>query len=80
LDEIGELPPALQVKFLRVVQEREFFPLGAGKPTNVDLRTATRGHVSRAAALAGRDWADVDKFLRRHALAPRAFKDETPMG
>src|SRR5919106_1392853 len=38
LDEIGELPHALQVKFLRVLQEQEFYPLGAGQPTRVDFR------------------------------------------
>ncbi|HEV8711673.1 MAG TPA: sigma-54 dependent transcriptional regulator [Candidatus Binatia bacterium] len=38
LDEISELPPALQVKFLRVLQEREFYPLGAGQPVKVNIR------------------------------------------
>jgi two-component system response regulator GlrR len=38
LDEVGELPQALQVKFLRVLQEQEFYPLGAGQPTRVDFR------------------------------------------
>jgi two-component system response regulator GlrR len=38
LDEISELSPALQVKFLRVLQEHEFYPLGAGQPSKVDFR------------------------------------------
>lgn len=41
LDEIAELPQPLQVKFLRVLQEREFYPLGAGRPAKVDIRVVT---------------------------------------
>ena len=50
LDEIGELPPALQVKFLRVLQEREFYPLGAGRATKIDIRlvAATNQDLSEA--------------------------------
>lgn len=44
LDEVGEIPMAIQVKLLRVLQEREFERLGANRPTKVDIRLVTATH------------------------------------
>jgi DNA-binding NtrC family response regulator len=50
LDEIGDIPLPIQVKLLRVLQEREFERLGASKPTKVDVRlvTATNRNLQEA--------------------------------
>jgi two-component system response regulator GlrR len=38
LDEIGDMPPSIQAKFLRVLQERQFYPVGSERPLEVDVR------------------------------------------
>lgn len=59
LDEIGELPADLQVKFLRVIQQKEIQPVG-GKTRSVDVRivAATNRHLEEEVA-AGRFRMDL---------------------
>jgi Nif-specific regulatory protein len=52
LDEVGELPPAVQVKLLRVLQQREFERLGGTQPIPLDVRVlaATNRNLDKAIA------------------------------
>jgi len=49
LDEIGEISPALQIRLLRVLQEKVYEPLGSVEPVKVDTRVvvATNKELSR---------------------------------
>ncbi len=49
LDEVGDMSPSLQVKLLRVLQEKEYEPLGATSPKKTDVRiiAATNKDLSR---------------------------------
>jgi two-component system, NtrC family, response regulator GlrR len=52
LDEIGDMPPTLQVKLLRVLQERAVRPLGSSQSIPVDVRIISATHRDLDAAMA----------------------------
>ncbi|HYR31868.1 MAG TPA: sigma-54 dependent transcriptional regulator [Gemmatimonadales bacterium] len=68
LDEVGECPPATQVKLLRVLEDRTFFRVGGTQPIQVDVRVIAASNRTLKEAVGLGDFRD-DLFYRLNVLA-----------
>lgn len=60
LDEIGDMPMSMQVKLLRVLQEKVVLPVGSNQPQSVDIRVVAATHrILEEEIKAGRFRADL---------------------
>ncbi len=67
LDEIGDMSPSLQVKLLRVLQERTFEPVGSSRTQKVDVRVIAATHRDLPAMIESGEFRE-DLFYRLNVL------------
>jgi two-component system NtrC family response regulator len=70
LDEIGELPPSLQVKLLQVIEEKTFTRVGGNQPTIVDVRILAATHRPLEEMVESRQFRE-DLFFRLNVFPIR---------
>ena len=83
LDEIGDIPVALQIKLLRVLQEREIKPLGATKTLKVDARILSSTNQDIEAKIQDRSFRE-DLYYRLNVVTIRTpalaeIKEDIPL-
>ncbi|MFN0112397.1 MAG: sigma-54-dependent transcriptional regulator [Blastocatellia bacterium] len=67
LDEISTIPPETQARLLRVIQEREFTPLGETQPRRVDVRIIAATNTDLQRAVKSGDFRE-DLFYRLNVI------------
>jgi len=67
LDEIGDLPLSLQAKLLRVLEDKEFYPLGSRKTTKVDVRIISATNQNLGQLVADKRFRE-DLFYRLNVM------------
>ena len=68
LDEIGTMAPRLQIKLLRVLQERQFEPVGDHQPVRVDVRVIAATNLNLEEEVRKGTFRD-DLYYRLHVVA-----------
>lgn len=78
LDEIGDMPLALQPRLLRVLQEREMVPLGGSKPVKLDFVLICATHCNLETAIAeNRFRADLFYRVAHHVVKLTPLREHT---
>jgi len=83
LDEIGEMPPLLQVRLLRVLEEHAVTPVGETRAQPVDVRVIAATHAALAARVAQGEFRE-DLYYRLNVIPiekiilPSKSRDELP--
>jgi two-component system response regulator GlrR len=67
LDEIGDMPLSIQAKFLRVLQERQFYPIGSERPLEVDVRVVVATNKNLEELVRQAQFRE-DLFYRIHVI------------
>jgi two-component system, NtrC family, response regulator AtoC len=67
LDEIGEMPPSMQVKLLRAIQERMVVPVGGNRQIPVDIRLVCATHRDLKAMVETGEFRE-DLYYRIHVI------------
>ncbi len=67
LDEIGDMSLSIQAKFLRVLQEKQFYPIGSEKPVEVNVRVIVATNKDLEAELKEGRFRE-DLFYRIHVI------------
>ena len=67
LDEISEMPPSMQVKLLRVMQEKEIIPVGGSKAIKMDIRFIASSNKNLKEEVAEGNFRE-DLFYRIHVI------------
>ena len=70
LDEIGDMPWRLQAKLLRVLQEKQFSPIGSNETKQADVRVVAATNVNLEKAVADKNFR-LDLFYRLNVLPVR---------
>lgn len=75
-DEVGDMPPALQAKLLRAIEQHEIHPIGARDPIPVDVRIVASTNVDLETRVSdGRFRADLFHRLTAHRIHVPPLRD-----